>query len=130
MLVACRLAGLPALETELCRGQSSGGRGQPSRRRARCPKFDGFLAGAVAAGGPQAAFMLLRVSPMAHPLGVTQNSTKASHSGVYSCLTCAPASIATNSACASAISGISGVGEKPSSAGARTAWASARRLVD
>ena len=32
-----------------------------------------------------------------------------------------------SSACASAISGISGVGEKPSSAGA---WASARRAVD
>ena len=38
---------------------------------------------------------------------------KPAHSGVYSCLTCAPASIATNSACASAISGISGVGENP-----------------
>ena len=37
---------------------------------------------------------------------------------------------ASNSACASAISGISGVGEKPSSAGARTAWASAGRPVD
>ena len=35
-----------------------------------------------------------------------------------------------SSACASAISGISGVGEKPSSAGARTAWASAGRPVD
>jgi hypothetical protein len=34
------------------------------------------------------------------------------------------------SACASAISGISGVGEKPSSAGASTAWASAGRPVD
>ncbi len=43
------------------------------------------------------------------------------HSGVYSRLTCAPARIAINSACASAISGISSVGEKPSSAGARTA---------
>jgi hypothetical protein len=32
--------------------------------------------------------------------------------------------------CASAISGISGVGKKPSSAGARTAWASAGRPVD
>jgi hypothetical protein len=32
--------------------------------------------------------------------------------------------------CASAISGISGVGEKPSSAGASTAWASTRRSVD
>src|ERR1700677_1055391 len=31
--------------------------------------------------------------------------------------------------CALAITGISGVGEKPSSAGARTAWASARRPV-
>ena len=35
-----------------------------------------------------------------------------------------------SSACASAISGISGVGAKPSSAGARTAWASAGRAVD
>src|SRR5271166_4005492 len=35
-----------------------------------------------------------------------------------------------SSACASAISGISGVGEKPSSAGARTAWASAGRSVN
>ena len=34
------------------------------------------------------------------------------------------------SACASAISGISGVGAKPSSAGARTAWPSAGRAVD
>src|SRR5271155_5230412 len=34
------------------------------------------------------------------------------------------------SACASAISGISGVGEKPSSAGASTAWPSAGRPVD
>jgi hypothetical protein len=34
------------------------------------------------------------------------------------------------SACASAISSISGVGEKPSSAGARTAWASPKRPVD
>ncbi len=32
--------------------------------------------------------------------------------------------------CASAISGISGVGEKPSRAGARTAWASAGRPID
>ena len=39
---------------------------------------------------------------------------------------CQPAS----SACASAISGISGVGEKPSSAGARTPWASVGRPVD
>jgi hypothetical protein len=37
---------------------------------------------------------------------------------------------AASNACASAISGISGVGAKPSSAGARTAWASARRPVD
>ena len=36
---------------------------------------------------------------------------------------------ALSSACASAISGISGVGEKPSSSGARRAWASKRRLV-
>ncbi len=36
----------------------------------------------------------------------------------------------SSSACASAISGISGVGEKPSSAGARTAWASFGRPVD
>jgi hypothetical protein len=43
------------------------------------------------------------------------------HSGVYSRVTCAPASLATNSARASAISGISGVDKKPSSAGARTA---------
>ena len=57
-------------------------------------------------------------------------SAAIAHSGVYSCLTCAPASIATNSACASAISGISGVGAKPSSAGARTACASAGRSVD
>jgi hypothetical protein len=35
-----------------------------------------------------------------------------------------------SSACASAISGISGVGEKPSSAGASTVWASAARPVD
>ncbi len=35
-----------------------------------------------------------------------------------------------SSACAAAISGISGVGEKPSSAGARTAWASGGRPVD
>jgi hypothetical protein len=35
-----------------------------------------------------------------------------------------------SSACAWAISGISGVGAKPSSAGARTAWASAGRPVD
>jgi len=35
-----------------------------------------------------------------------------------------------SSARASAISGISGVGSKPSSAGARTAWASAGRAVD
>jgi len=35
-----------------------------------------------------------------------------------------------SSACASAISGISGVGKKPSSAGARTAWASTGRPVD
>ena len=55
---------------------------------------------------------------------------KPARSGVYSCLTCAPASRATNSAFASAISGISTVGEKPSSAGSRTAWASAWRLVD
>ena len=55
---------------------------------------------------------------------------KPAHSGVYSCLTCAPASIATNSACASAISGISGVGAKPSRAGARRACASAGRPVD
>ena len=41
------------------------------------------------------------------------------HGDVYSGLTCAPASIAANSACASAISGISGVGKKPSSADAR-----------
>ena len=37
---------------------------------------------------------------------------------------------ASSSVCALAITGISGVGEKPSSAGARTAWASARRPVD
>ena len=37
---------------------------------------------------------------------------------------------AASSACASAISGISGVGEKPSSAGARTAWASTGRAVE
>jgi hypothetical protein len=41
---------------------------------------------------------------------------------VYSCLTCALFSIAPNSACASAISGISSVGAKPSSVGTRTAW--------
>jgi hypothetical protein len=35
-----------------------------------------------------------------------------------------------SSACASAISGISGVGEKPSSARARMAWASEGRAVD
>jgi len=35
-----------------------------------------------------------------------------------------------SSACASAISGISGVGAKPSSAGARTAWASTGRPAD
>jgi hypothetical protein len=35
-----------------------------------------------------------------------------------------------SSTCVSTISGISGVGEKPSSAGARTAWASAGRPVD
>ena len=35
-----------------------------------------------------------------------------------------------SSACASAISGISGVGEKPLSASARTAWASIGRAVD
>jgi hypothetical protein len=35
-----------------------------------------------------------------------------------------------SSACASAISGNSGVAERPSSAGARTAYASAARLVD
>ena len=34
-----------------------------------------------------------------------------------------------SSACASAISDISGVGEKPSNAGASTAWASAGRPV-
>ena len=39
------------------------------------------------------------------------------HSGVYTPPS-APASIAANSDCASAISGISGVGSKPSSAGA------------
>jgi uncharacterized protein (UPF0335 family) len=37
--------------------------------------------------------------------------------------------ISASSACASAISGISGVGEKPSSASARTAWASVARAV-
>jgi hypothetical protein len=68
--------------------------------------------------------------PHGAPLGVTRIARKPPHSGVYSCLTCALASIAANSACASAISGISSVGAKPSSAGARTAWASARRLVD
>ena len=36
----------------------------------------------------------------------------------------------SSSVCASPISGISGVGEKPSSAGARTAWASLGRPVD
>ena len=39
-------------------------------------------------------------------------------------------SSAASSACASAISGISGLGEKPSSAGARAAWASTGRPVD
>ena len=48
-------------------------------------------------------------------------SLRIARKSIYWCLTCAPASIATNSACASAISGISGVGEKPSRAGARTA---------
>ena len=59
----------------------------------------------------------------------SQSAAKA-HGGLYSGLTSAPASIATNSACASAISGISGVGEKPSSAGSRTACASTGRPVD
>jgi hypothetical protein len=54
---------------------------------------------------------------------------KPDYSGAYSWLTCAPASIA-KSACASAISGISGVGAKPSRAGARTAHASDERSVD
>ena len=45
---------------------------------------------------------------------------KPAHCGVYSCLTCAPASTAANSVCDSAISGISGVGENHSRAGART----------
>jgi hypothetical protein len=57
--------------------------------------------------------------------GVTLSAAilgRPAHNAVYySCLTYAPPSIATNSACASAISGISGVGAKPSSAGARTA---------
>ena len=47
-----------------------------------------------------------------------------------SALTSSVSASAASSACASAISGISGVGEKPSSAGARTAWASAGRAVD
>ena len=37
---------------------------------------------------------------------------------------------AASSACASRSSGISGIGAKPLSAGARTAWASARRSVN
>ena len=49
---------------------------------------------------------------------------------LYPGLICAPAAIAANSACASAISGISGVGAKPSSAGATKVWASAARWVD
>ena len=53
--------------------------------------------------------------------GSYSQSAAMAHTGVYSRLTCAPASIATNGACASAISGISGVGAKPSRVGARAA---------
>ena len=49
---------------------------------------------------------------------------------VASALTSSVAASAVNSACASAISGISNVGEKPSNAGSRTACASTRRAVD
>ena len=72
------------------------------------------------------------ISTQDQPTGsdIFVSDRKPAQSGVYSCLTCTPASIATNSACASAISGISGVGEKPSSAGARIAWASTGRAVD
>jgi hypothetical protein len=70
----------------------------------------------------------LRVSPKS-ARDFSRLTAKA-HSGVHSGLTCALASMAANSACASAISGISGVGEKSSNAGARMAWASAGRPVD
>ena len=49
---------------------------------------------------------------------------------LYPGLICAPAAIAANSACASAISGISGVGAKPWTAGARIPWASRARPAD
>jgi hypothetical protein len=70
----------------------------------------------------------LWVSPRSTRVNISQLVAIA-HSGVYSRLTCAPASIAANSACASVISGILGVGAKPSSAGARTARPSASRPV-
>jgi hypothetical protein len=55
---------------------------------------------------------------------------KPAHSGVYSCLTCTPVFNAASRASASAISGISDIGAKPSSAGARIALASVGRAVD
>jgi hypothetical protein len=109
----------------LTQSNSEMGAGEISIQLQRVLTFDDALCRAL---GPYVD--ILRVSPMAHSLASLRIARKPDDRGVYSRLKCAPASIATTTACASAISGISGVGAKPSSAGARTAWASTGRPVD
>jgi hypothetical protein len=86
-----------------------------------CCRFGRCLLGAVSAPPGVASGTGLRAN---YKAGIPLRARTRLHRPKRSYASC------DSSACVSTISGISGVGEKPSSAGARTAWASAGRPVD